>query len=153
MKTFVYCLLGFFLVVSCNKEDKPVDYSGIYKSVKLRSECPESSKNVSRDFDLTTNELCNTVTGGQDCFSLVITLNADLSYTLQTKIKEIRANGGLVTTKPVTATGTYTVVDKTLMLCSPGSSCITLTATAVAGELDWLVGMSNNCNNIYTVRK
>jgi hypothetical protein len=153
MKVYVYYILGIFLFVSCNKEAKPVDYSGIYKSVKLRSECSESSKNVSRDFDAVSSELCNTVTGGQDCFSLTITLNADLTYTLHTKIRQIRANGGLVTIKPATDSGKYTVSDQTLMLCTPSNSCITLKATAVSGELDWVVSNTNSCDNIYTVRK
>ncbi|MDZ4707984.1 MAG: hypothetical protein SH818_06235 [Saprospiraceae bacterium] len=153
MKVFAYFMLGIFLVVSCTKEDEPVDYSGVYKSVKLRSECTESSKNVSRDFDAGTSELCNTVTGGQDCISLTITLKTDLTYTLQTKTREIRANGGLVITKPATDNGTYTVVDQTLTLCTASNSCLTLKATGVAGELDWLVSNTNNCNIIYTVRK
>lgn len=153
MKTIAFSILGIILVISCKKEDEPVDYTGTYKAVRLRSECTETSKNVSRNFDAVSGELCNTVTGGQDCFNLTLTLNADLTYTLQTRIREIRANGGLVTIKPATDKGNYTVSDQTLTLCTPGNSCITMKATTTSGELDWLVGTSNNCNNIYTVRK
>ena len=153
MKTFAYSILGVMLVISCTKEDEPVNYTGTYKAVKLRSECTETSKNVSRNFEAASGELCNTVAGGQDCFTLTLTLNADLTYTLQTRIREIRANGGLVTIKPATDNGKYTVTDQTLTLCTPSNSCITMKATTTAGELDWLVGNSNNCNNIYTVRK
>lgn len=143
----------FSALIACNKDDTP-DFSGAYLASKLRSECSETSKNVSRTFDPATNELCNTVTGGQDCFSLNLSLNKDLTYTLSTKTKQIRANGGLVTTKPATDQGTYTVENNVLTLCiTGGSSCITLKTTSVEGELDWQVSSSNGCNYIYTLRK
>ncbi|HNR08960.1 MAG TPA: hypothetical protein PKM27_16695 [Saprospiraceae bacterium] len=147
-------LLGTLITLSaCNKDDAP-DFSGSYQAFRLRSECTETSKNVSRTFDASTKELCNTVTGGQDCFSLSLTLNADLSYSLTSKTKQIRANGGLVTTKPATDNGTYTVSGNELTLCvGGGSSCITLKTTSVTGELDWLSTNSSGCNYFYTFKK
>lgn len=153
-KSILMLLLTVTFLISCNKDDDgPAipTYVGSFEVTTLRDECPDPSLNGS----VAKEEMgvCLFVTDGQNCIDLSIILNQDMTFSLTTRITEIR--GGIINSKaPATDTGSYEVNGNQLIL-NPQS--LDPTEMSIGGNgttIDWKVTtLSNGCDRIYGLVK
>ncbi len=154
-KRLHFSIIAFSILMLCScGEEEVIDFTGEYRSTALTfTECDDTTTLQDYVWEADEkNRFCATVEDTEECFRLIIYINADGTYE-RIFIDEV-INGAFNFSSPDKTEGTYTPIGSELELCpTDGSSgCYIMTLDASRSNLLWAV-QGESCVRTYTILK